>query len=404
MSIVLVTDAARGSAVAFIRSLDRAGHVVIAGDVSRVSAGGWSRSSTASFRYPNPYDDPAGASDAILAQVVERGVDVVLPITDVTTRVVESLRDRLPPRCRIGVPPAGASAVAADKNRTIELAAELGVPVPTTVMVDSPAEARAAVASLGWPVVVKPVTSLGRDVDGAMRKFEVGYGFDPDDLERKVRSLGHGAPVLLQECCTGEGVGIELLVDRGRVLRAFSHRRLHEVPVTGGASALRESIAVDPDLLDYSTRLMRELEWTGLAMVEFKAGRSGHRLMEINGRPWGSLPLAVRAGVDFPADYVRLLTGESGHESEDISPEDYSIGTVARNLQLEIVWIASVLRGPRSDSAHFPWPPRRAALASMLRLFSPRVGDDILSLRDPLPGVAEILSLGSKLIGKVRPA
>jgi predicted ATP-grasp superfamily ATP-dependent carboligase len=400
MSTVLVTDAGRGCAVAFIRSLDRAGHVVIAGDVGRVSAGRWSRSATSSFRYPDPYTDPAGTSDAILAQVIEHGVDVLLPMTDATTNVAESLRSRLPSACRIGVPPAPAAAVAADKNRTVRLAADLGVPVPATVVVESPSEAREAAASLGWPVVVKPVSSLGTGLDGTMRKFEVGYGIDADDLERKVRSLGRGSPVLLQECCSGDGVGVEVLVDRGRVLRVFSHRRIHEVPVTGGASSIRESIPVDPDLLDYTTRIMKALEWTGLAMVEFKAGRSGHRLMEINGRPWGSLPLAVRAGVDFPADYVGLLTRD-GRVDEPMSPAAYSIGTVARNLQLEVLWIGSVLRGPRQPSAVHEWPKRRAAFSAILQLFSPRVGDDIVSLRDPLPAVAELLSISKKLIGKV---
>lgn len=400
MSKVLVTDAGRGSAVAFIRSLARAGHSVVAGDVRRISAGRWSRSAASAFRYPDPYLDPAGASDAILAQVIEHDVDVLLPITDATTSVAESLRARLPSECVIGVPPAEAAAVAADKYRTIRLAADLGVPIPTTTVVRTASEARDAAASLGWPVVVKPVSSLGVGAGGTMQKFVVGYGFDPDDLERKVESLGRGSPVLLQECCTGEGVGVEVLADRGRIVRAFSHRRLHEVPLTGGASALREAIAVDPVLLDHTARLMEALDWTGLAMVEFKAGSAGHRLMEINGRPWGSLPLAVRAGVDFPADYVRLLTGGPGALEEPAAA--YSTGMVARNLQLEVVWIGSVLRGPRTASDAFRWPARRAGLAAAAQLFSPRIGDDVVSWRDPLASVAEFLSIGTKLIGKVK--
>lgn len=401
MSVVLVTDAERGSAVAFIRSLARAGHVVIAGDAASISPGRWSRSTSASFRYPDPYRDADGAGRAILEQIVEHGVDVVLPVTDATVRVVDSLRDRLPPSCRVGIPPAEASAAAADKDRTLRLAMELGVPVPATVVVESPAEALAAANRLGWPIVVKPVSSLGPDAAGAVRKFEVGYASDPDDLERKVRDLGGGSPVLLQECCRGEGVGVEVLADRGRIVRSFSHRRIHEVPVTGGASALRESVAVDPILLDDAARLMKALGWTGLAMVEFKVGPAGHRLMEINGRPWGSLPLAVRAGVDFPADYVRMLVeGDLGPEVNH-GTGSYAEGVVARNLYLEILWISSVLRGPSSDAVT-SWPPRRAALGALLRLLSPRVADDVLSIRDPLASVAELIAVATKMLGKLR--
>jgi predicted ATP-grasp superfamily ATP-dependent carboligase len=399
VTTVLVTDAGRGSAVAFVRSLARAGHEVVAGDVRRISAGRWSRSATSSFLYPDPYLEPAAAADAVLSQVVEHHVDIVVPITDATTRVAESLRDRLPSGCLIATASAKAAAVAADKDRTVELAVELGIPVPVTRVVESASEARDASGAFGWPIVVKPVSSLAERDDGTMGKFDVGYAFDVDDLEHKVGSLGRGSPVLLQEFCGGDGIGVEVLADRGRVLRSFSHRRIHEVPVTGGASSLRESVPIDPVLLDHTTRLMAALDWTGLAMVEFKSGASGHRLMEINGRPWGSLPLAVRSGVDFPADYVELLT--SGALSSDADQETYSIGTIARNLQLETVWIGSVLRGQGAVETVSPWPPRRSALAAAARLFSPRIGDDILSFRDPLASIAELLSVTAMLGGKM---
>lgn len=390
MSTILVTDASRGSAVAFIRSLARAGHRIVAGDDHRISAGRWSRSTSSSFVYPDPMDDPDGAADALLRHIVAHRVDVVVPITDATTRIAESLRPRLPVGVVIAAAPVAAAAAAADKQRTVELAAELGIPVPLTRIVGSASEAAGAGDELGWPIVVKPMRSLAAAPDGTMSKFEVGYAFDDDDLDRKVESLGRGSPVLLQEFCGGAGVGLEVLADHGRVVRSFAHRRIHEVPVTGGASALRTSIPVDPVLLGHAERLMASLDWTGLAMVEFKEGASGSRLMEINGRPWGSLPLAVRSGVDFPADYVRMLTGGVGALA--VEQHDHTIGTVARSLQLETVWIASVLRGPRRASAVHPWPRRRAALAAALRLFDPRVDDDIVSVRDPLASVAEVVA------------
>jgi hypothetical protein len=48
------------------------------------------------------------------------------------------------------------------------------------------------------------------------------------------------------------------------------------------------------------------------------------------------------------------------------------------------------------------WPPRRAALMAILRLFSPRVDDDILSVRDPLASIAELMSVAVKVAGKAR--
>ena len=205
--------------------------------------------------------------------------------------------------------------------------------------------------------------------------------------------------MLLQQHCPGEGHGVELLTYDGRPFAAFQHRRLHEVPLTGGASSLRESVPLDPTLLELAERMLRELEWTGLAMVEFKVGGDGPRLMEVNGRVWGSLPLAVKSGMDFPARLADLYL--SGPPSGDSVDAKYSLGVRARNLELEIVWIGSVVsRGRRYP--FLPTPGRREGLRAALGLFDPRITNDILSLDDPRPGVAELGKIARKLSRKLR--
>jgi len=77
-----------------------------------------------------------------------------------------------------------------------------------------------------------------------------------------------------------------------------------------------------------SRRLLESLQWRGVAMVEWKCDpRSGRPLLlEINPRFWGSLALAVRAGVDFPRLYANAALGKP---SPDF-PAPYQIGTVSR--------------------------------------------------------------------------
>jgi predicted ATP-grasp superfamily ATP-dependent carboligase len=118
--------------------------------------------------------------------------------------------------------------------------------------------------------------------------------------------------MLLQEFVAGHGEGVFLLASQGRTLIRFAHRRLREKPPTGGVSVLSESIAPGPELLSQSERLLAELNWTGVAMVEFRRAPDGRPvLMEINPRPWGSLQLAAHAGVDFPSLMVALFRGEA---------------------------------------------------------------------------------------------
>lgn len=397
MSTVVVTDAGRASGIAFIRSLARAGHRVVAADDRRWSAGLYTRSASARCRYPDPYRRPDDAAAALLRCVTDHGVDVIVPMTDAMTRVAESIRDQLPAGCIVAAAPAEGAAVTADKQRTVDLAERLGVPLPATEFVRPGDPARALDGELGWPVVVKPVTSLAVDDRGEATKVEVSYAHDAAELASTLAAAPYA--VLLQEYCGGDGVGVEILADRGRVVRAFSHRRLHEVPVTGGASSLRESIALDPVLLDHATRLVKAMDWTGLAMIEFKSGHAGDRLMEINGRPWGSIPLAIRAGVDFAADYVAMLTSPDG-TVDPPGPAPYEVGVVARNLRLETVWIASVLRGPTGPVAA-PYPPRRDALRAIAGLCSPRIADDVISWRDPLASVVELTLVVQRLAAKV---
>src|SRR5262249_37353097 len=112
-----------------------------------------------------------------------------------------------------------------------------------------------------------------------------------------------------------------------------------EKPPTGGESVLRESIEPDPALLAASERLLQALRWTGVAMVEFRRTPDGRALlMEMNPRLWGSVQLAIDAGVDFPALLVALYRGEKS------SPVEAVVGVRTRWLLGDLDHLAICLR------------------------------------------------------------
>ena len=390
----LVTDAQRGSAVAVIRSLGRRGWRVIAAESHPLAAGMYSRHAAGRLRHPPARRQPEAVVEALFDTACSEGVDLVVPVTDDVALPLAAARHRFAGLCALALPDDAQLAVVNDKLATTQLAHQVGVPVPTTVACETVADARSAAEDLGWPVVVKPRVSRVYSPGRGIEAFTASYAATRPDLEARVAEMTNRVPVVLQGYCRGEGVGVEMLTHRGRPLAAFQHRRLREVPPSGGASSLRESAHLDPELYDHARRLLAALEWTGLAMVEFKVGRDGPRLLEVNGRIWGSLPLAVMSGMDFPARLGQLQV--DGPPADGYGPDaSYAAGVRSRDLELELRWIASVWRNGDAGAPLAP-PPRRAAVGVALGLLRPGVGYDVLSLEDPLPGLAEILTLAAR--------
>lgn len=398
--LVLVTDAGRGSAIAIIRSLGRKGYRVIAADSNPKSLGFYSRYTTERLIYPAPENSPREFIDCFISTVKSKGVDLIIPVTDLAIQPLAHARACFSAITRLAVPQDSLLEFVTDKAKTVELASRLGIPVPETVLVHTAEEALAAAEQLGWPIVLKPQSSKQMRQDKGIDSFKVTYAGNRDGLNAAMKTFEGRCAVLLQSFCGGTGLGVELLMNDGEPLAAFQHKRLREIPVTGGASAYRESVPLDAKLYDYSVRLLREHRWTGLAMVEFKANASGAKLMEINGRVWGSLPLAVASGVDFPGMLADLYL----HGVESIKPQldsRYRLGVRSRDLQRDLMWIASVLM-QRKRYSFLNMPHRAAALRALLGMFNPARKYDLLGLDDPLPGIIELPRIVMKFRSKMR--
>ena len=397
---ILVTDTGRGSAIAILRSLGRQGYRLVAADADPRSLGFLSRYAHETAVYPAPERDPDGFADFMLQQVRERGVDLIVPVTDQAIQPLVRARAVFEKETKLAVPPTELLQVVTDKDRTVALAKRLGVPVPTTYTVTTAKEALEKADDLGWPVVLKPQTSrLLREGEG-IEKYSVSYADRPESLRQQMERLEGRCAVLLQRYLQGTGYGVELLMHEGEPLAAFEHKRLREVPITGGPSAYRESVRLHPDLYDYSVRLLRELRWTGLAMVEFKVSAERAELMEINGRVWGSLPLAVASGMDFPALLARLYL-DGPERIEPRLNSDYKIGLRCRDLGRDLMWIYQVL-AQRRKQPFLSIPKRKEAVAALFSLFNPRNKFDLQCLDDPRPGLAELPRIYAKFRRKMQ--
>lgn len=303
----IVTDGLWRKSLSAIRSLGRAGFEVTVMGESLFTTGFWSRYARKRVLAPTASRSREAFGKALLAELRRNPGAVLLPMEDPSLDWVSENRESLLPFCQALLPSRESLRIAQDKSLTLELAEGLGLPCPRTWR---PAEAAefAAQASKLEPgtFVVKPRSGTG--------SAGVSYGEErrsEQEWEAHWRQFG---PMLIQERVPriGRGRGVSLLFDRdGDCVAAFAHERLQQYPNSGGPSTDRQSLHA-PELLEMSIRLMKKLDWRGIAMVEWKIDpRDGRpRLMEINPRFWGSLELAVRAGIDFPALYARAALGE----------------------------------------------------------------------------------------------
>jgi predicted ATP-grasp superfamily ATP-dependent carboligase len=395
---VLVTDCGRASAIAFVRSLGRKGWRVVAADADARSAGFRSRYASERLVYPAPQRSPRAFVEHLHGYLAAHPVDLVIPITDECIHPLARARARFAGLTTLAIAADEALARVADKHATIELARELGVPVPETRRVTSLPEALHAADELAYPLVLKPTVSRRyHEAEDRIEAGHVTFARDRAELERRAPALLAEHALLLQPYEAGVGVGVECLAHEGRVLRAFQHRRLAEIPVSGGASAWRESVALDPELLAHAARLIGALRWTGLVMVEFKLGTRPW-LLEINGRVWGSLPLAVLSGVDFPAELAELYFPSGAPRSAPDAP--YRVGVRAYNFELMLSWIAQVLVG-RARHPYLPRPPRERALAGLWSLLDPAQKSDLSGSSDFAPRLGEAGRIARKLAAKL---
>jgi predicted ATP-grasp superfamily ATP-dependent carboligase len=383
---VLVLDGNQNQAVASVRSLAQAGHTVFAGESASWSKAGWSRACSGTLHYPSPQGHVDAFLDTIAAFARQQPGTLILPMTEATTLPVSTHRDLLiAAGARLMLPEHNDLLRAFDKDETTRLAASLGVAVPKTLLVSSLAQARDIGQSLRYPVVLKPRASEEISPAGKVRTAgRPRYAANSVQFEASYRDIaGRSSAVLVQEFVQGEGVGYFALMNHGKLRAEFAHRRIRDVYPTGSGSAVRISVAPDPEIRRSSLAILSSLRWHGVAMVEYrKPPGSPAVFMEVNGRFWHSLPLACYAGVDFPTLLAHMA------EEGDIQPNSgYRSGVRCRWFLGDARHFVEVWKGPPTG---YPgeYPGR---LRTLLDVLTPVPGTyhDLFQWKDPLPELGD---------------
>ncbi len=397
MPTILILDGHCAAALALTRSLGRAGNrIAVGANRGMFAAATLSRYCNLRFEYPIPTDD-ADAFTALVADFARRHkVDMIIPVTDWTTYPISRYRDRFDRSCRLSLPSAQALETVSDKYATIELARSLGIPVPLTWLVRC-AQDLGALPDLPFPIVVKDRFSArwfgNRAVFGS-----VAYAYTPTELRCLVTDrVAQAGDVLVQSFVAGMGIGFASFASNGDVCLPFQWRRIREVDPRGSGSSSSKSVPVDQRIRQFSTSLLQRSCFEGVAMVEYKQEAQSGRpiLMEVNGRPWGSLQLAIYSGVNYPLHLARWRL-------EGITPPReiaYKQGITCRRVVAELTHLDQLRHG-KPDKWPGSYPTLWTTLPRIAVPWYPGMRYDDLLLSDIRPGLAGIANWFRKRLGR----
>lgn len=378
---VLVLGEGIGAFLSVVRSLGRQG---ISVHVAWCSPESPTLASRYIERYhPVPVADADGKWLPDFAKLLEtEKFDLVLPTNEQSIRALYPYREQLAKHAPLYLMDERSFDVLFDKVKCCELAASLGARVPRSAVVADLAGLRAIAEDWGFPLVLKPVSSY--DPTHPTKRRMVCKAYGPAELEKHAPGLFAEGEIQVQENFVGQGVGVELLVERGEILLAFQHERVHQ-PLRGGASSYRKSVPLNPELLAASRAFVAALEYSGVVMLEYLVNEAGDwRFVEANARFWGSLPLALAAGADFPyALYRNWVHGDRQF------PQEYRTEIYCRELVGDGLWLLANLRADKSDRT-LATLPLRSVLAEARQVLAGRERIDTFTLDDPKPGVAQL--------------
>jgi D-aspartate ligase len=270
-----------------------------------------------------------------------------------------------------------------DKREQIRAAERAGLDHPWTFWGDT-ASLSTHSAGFPYPLIAKPPYAMPRaaHVSKALRCEH------PGDLGAALAEIEKaGAPAMLQEYISGADdelymAGVFRAGDRHL---AFTGRKLKQHPPALGVSRLSEAVRV-PELVDKSVRLLEELDYEGIADVEYKRDtRDGtFRFIEVNLRPWTWLGLATACGVNLALAAHRWALGEPGDHA--VSPSADHVPQPVQLPQSDGRWVLAQLEAADTLSGlvRGVWPDWRQWRNLRAEAF--------FSRDDPLPFLQELIA------------
>ena len=385
----IILDAEQKSALATVRSLANKKISFSVGGERKTCMAFHSRFTTDTFIYTSPRVNKEKFVDAVILEAERMGgKPLIYAFSDATFLSLIRHRIRIEKVATLVAPESIDAETAFNKHKTLELAKELDIRIPVTNVLKDLDALAVLSKKLAYPSIVKPQHSCewkeGKCFVGVVKAVHT-----PGELmsyAAQIFTETNEMP-LVQGFIKGPEYGVELLCDKGEILATSIHKRIRSLSPSGGASVVKETAKLDGftrEMVSSAKKLAKKLKWRGVMMVEFKINARSEKisLIEINGRFWGSLPLAIFAGVDFPSLYYDLANKK---EIPEVTQED---GVLSRYFLGDIKHLLNVMFSGNQLRSKL-YPKRRKAFSDFIQEKKYRY--DVLQKNDLMPFFMDII-------------
>lgn len=301
---------------------------------------------------------------------------VLYPTRDETVAAISRYRSELREWFRVPTPDWSTVQWAWDKRNTYRLAQDLDIPAPRTWYPRDLGELEQIEADL--PLAIKPAIKEHFIYATKAKAWRANTRAELVDYFQRAAALVEPGEVMVQELIPGDGrqqFAYCAFFKDGRALGSMvAQRRRQHPPEFGRASTFVETVDV-PLLETLSERFLQAINYYGLVELEYKLDPrdSRYKLLDVNARTWGYHTLGQRAGVDFPYMVFADQLGAA------VEPGRAKAGIKWIRLVTDVPTAVHELLGGRLD-----W---RAYLRSLTGYHI----ESVFSLRDPLPGLVELM-------------
>jgi D-aspartate ligase len=282
---VIVASAGR-QGLAVTRGLGERGVPVIVAHWDDDDLASVSRYATEAIRLPAPEVEGEAFVEHLLSLADRLPGAHVVPTTDGAVKDIARRRPELERRLLVDCPSWEVAERFIDKRHTYDIAAQLGVPIPRTLVPEGPKDLAPYAAEVDFPCIVKPREShlWSARLGG---KYAV-VNSPPEMKAAYARASEVGLEVMIQELIPGpdrHAVNYNAYRASTGVLAECTARKIRQGPPRSGLP--RVVLGADvPEIVEPGRRLLEGLSYEGFACTEFKFdARDGrYKLLEVNGR------------------------------------------------------------------------------------------------------------------------